>query len=250
MAKLIVLHSFRRGVGRSTIAANVGALLARAGQRVCVVDANIRSPSLHVLFGIPETTLTNTLNTYLWGQCALPQAVAAVMPDDRELGGRLFLLPATCEPHELARILNKRASLEALNAGLVELIEHFALDVLLLDGDAGLSPETLAFMTIADIVLLLMHCDQQDYQGTGILVDVARKIDVPRLLILVNEVPTAFDLTAIRRQISAAYRCEVAVAVPHSAEMMTLDSQGLFVLRYPAHPLTALYRELVDKLMV
>lgn len=39
------------GVGTSTIASNVGVLLAEQGKKVCVVDLNLRLPSLNVMFG-------------------------------------------------------------------------------------------------------------------------------------------------------------------------------------------------------
>jgi len=37
-----------------------------------------------------------------------------------------------------------------------------------------------------------MRPDQQDYQGTSVTVEVARKLDVPRLLMIVNKVPAMF----------------------------------------------------------
>jgi hypothetical protein len=45
------------------------------------------------------------------------------------------------------------------------------------------------------------------------------------------------------------YRCEVAAVIPHSDEMMTLASAGVFVLRYPDHPVTGLYRQVLSRLM-
>src|SRR5579883_2176046 len=38
--------------GKSTVASNLGIALARAGKRVILVDANLRRPSLHRLFGL------------------------------------------------------------------------------------------------------------------------------------------------------------------------------------------------------
>jgi septum site-determining protein MinD len=40
----------------------------------------------------------------------------------------------------------------------------------------------------------------------------------------------------------------VAAVLPHSEEMMVLASGGVFVTRYPNHPLTALYRQALEHL--
>jgi hypothetical protein len=39
----------------------------------------------------------------------------------------------------------------------------------------------------------------------------------------------------------------VAAVLPHADEMMTLASSDIFVLRYPDHPLTTLYREVAAR---
>ena len=43
--------------------------------------------------------------------------------------------------------------------------------------------------------------------------------------------------------------CPVAAVLPHSDEMMNLASEGIFVLRYPDHPMTALYKQVAADLL-
>ena len=69
--------------------------------------------------------------------------------------------------------------------------------------------------------------------------EVARKLDVPRLVLIVNKVPAVFDMADVKTQVEGAYHCEVAAVLPHAEEMMALASAGIFVLRYPEHPITA-----------
>ena len=52
MAKITSIHSFRGGTGKSNTTANLSYLLANSGQRVGVIDADIQSPGIHVLFGL------------------------------------------------------------------------------------------------------------------------------------------------------------------------------------------------------
>ena len=53
-AKTLLFASGREGEGTSAALANVGVALARTGRRVVAVDADLRSPSLHGLFNLPN----------------------------------------------------------------------------------------------------------------------------------------------------------------------------------------------------
>ena len=53
----------------------------------------------------------------------------------------------------------------------------------------------------------------------------------------------------VKARVEQTYRCEVAAVLPHSDEMMTLASAGIFVLRYPDHPITAALKQVVTKLV-
>ena len=67
MAKIVSIHSFRGGTGKSNVTANLATLIARAGYRVGIVDTDIQSPGIHVPFGLDES-IKYTLNDYLWGR--------------------------------------------------------------------------------------------------------------------------------------------------------------------------------------
>ena len=73
MTTVISVHSFRGGTGKSNTTSNLAAQLAAAGNRVAVVDTDIQSPGIHVLFGFSDD-LDNTLNDYLWGKAPIKDA--------------------------------------------------------------------------------------------------------------------------------------------------------------------------------
>ena len=88
-----------------------------------------------------------------------------------------------------------------LNDGFHELIEELALDVLMIDTHPGLNEETLLSIAVSDVLAIILRPDQQDYQGTGVTVEVAQKLDVPRLLLIVNKVPAIFDMAGVKAQV-------------------------------------------------
>jgi capsular exopolysaccharide synthesis family protein len=50
--RTIVITSAAPSEGKTTTAANFGVVCAQAGSRVCVVDADLRKPALHRVFGV------------------------------------------------------------------------------------------------------------------------------------------------------------------------------------------------------
>jgi MinD-like ATPase involved in chromosome partitioning or flagellar assembly len=69
MPKTISIHSFRGGTGKSNTTANLAALMAMQGHRVGVVDTDILSPGIHVLFKLNLEEMSQySLNDYLWGK--------------------------------------------------------------------------------------------------------------------------------------------------------------------------------------
>src|SRR5512143_1456424 len=237
MSKIVSTHSFRGGTGKSNLTANITALLAKEGYRVGVVDTDIQSPGIHVLFGLDETSIGHSLNEYLWGKCDISTAAHDVTHTlGGGVSGKVFLSPSSMKAGEIARVLREGYDVGLLNDGFNKVIDDLHLDVLMIDTHPGLNEETLLSIAISDALVIVMRPDSQDYQGTSVTVDVARRLDVPRLLLMINKVPSVFDTAATKKRAEDVYKCEVAAVLPHSDDMMALASAGLFVLRFPDHP--------------
>jgi len=250
MSQIASIHSFRGGTGKSNTCANLSALLAMQGRRVGVIDTDIQSPGIHVLFGLHEEDMAHSLNDYLWGKCSIEQAAFDVTQRlDADIKGQIFLIPSSIKAGEIARVLREGYDVGLLNDGFHALVEKLELDVLMIDTHPGLNEETLLSIAISDVLAIIMRPDQQDYQGTGVTVDVARKLDVPRMMLIINKVPAVFDLDEVKAQVEQTYDCEVAAVLPHSDEMMILASAGIFVLRYPDHPITTTLKQAVSRLL-
>src|SRR3989304_1233813 len=69
--KIVSIHSFRGGTGKSNTTANLAAQVAMAGRRVGVLDTDIQSPGIHVLFGLDENKMGKTMNDFLHGKATI-----------------------------------------------------------------------------------------------------------------------------------------------------------------------------------
>jgi septum site-determining protein MinD len=250
MSNIISIHSYRGGTGKSNTTANLATLLAMKGLRVGVVDTDIQSPGIHAIFGLEETDMKHSLNDYLWGLCEISDASYDVTDKLKgDISGKVFLIPSSLKAGEIARVLREGYDVGLLDAGFQELISSLELDALLIDTHPGLNEETLLSIAISDKVVLILRPDTQDYLGTSVTVEVARKLDVAELLLAVNKIPEVFKLNEVKAQVEKTYDCEVAALMPHSDEMMVLGSSAVFVTVYPDNPVTAALQGLADRLL-
>lgn len=246
MSKILSIHSFRRGTGKSSLTANFALIMAAEGLRVGVVDVNMLSPSLHLLFGLDEDQFQYTLNHFLWEQRPIEEAVYDLTGSlGRPLEGRLFLVPSSSRFGDIARVLREGCDVNLLNHGIQQLATSLDLDALILDTSAGLDETTLLAIAISDILLVILRPDRQDFQGTGIIMDVARELAVPQVMMLVNEAPVAFDPDRVKAQMEETYRCRIGAVLPYLDELMALSSNAIFCVQYPDHPVTAKLKEVV-----
>jgi septum site-determining protein MinD len=244
VATIVSVHSFRGGTGKSNTTANLAALLGMNGSRVGVIDTDIQSPGIHVLFGLSSRGIGASLNDYLWHGAEIADTAHDVTPES--CNGRVFLIPSSTNPGDISRVLREGYDAQRLTEGLRRLVDDLRLDVLLIDTHPGINEETLLSLVISDLLLIVMRPDQQDYEGTGIAVKIARGLEVPRMAILVNKCPASFDTAIVQSRVEEAYGCDVAAVIPHSDDLMTLASGGILVLEYPNHPVSNLYRGILS----
>jgi MinD-like ATPase involved in chromosome partitioning or flagellar assembly len=249
MAKIVSVHSFRGGTGKSNTSANITYLCAMQGLRVGVVDTDIQSPGIHVLFGLDDQDMGRSLNDYLWGKCKIEETAHDVTSTfGPNMPGKVFLIPSSIKAGEIARVLREGYDVGLLNDGFEALITKLNLDMLIIDTHPGINEETLLSIAISDTLVLILRPDQQDYQGTSVTVEVARKLGVPQMILMVNKVPSML-MNEVKQRIEKLYDCEVGVVIPHTDELMTLASSGIFAHRYPDHPVSKLYRDMAMLVM-
>ena len=88
MAQIILVTSFKGGVGKTTISANLAICLALAGRKVLVCDCDLESRCLDIVLGIENQPLFNICDV-VTGKCPSSNAICA---DDRF--ENLYFMPA------------------------------------------------------------------------------------------------------------------------------------------------------------
>jgi MinD-like ATPase involved in chromosome partitioning or flagellar assembly len=249
MSKIISVHSFRGGTGKSNTSANLAAILAQQGKRVCVVDTDIQSPGIHIILGLGDEQPQYALNDYLFGECTIEQAALDMTPRlGVNVSGRVFLIPSSTQVGEITRAL-RGYDVDILVDGYEEIIARLDLDVLIIDTHPGLNNETLMSVSVSDALVIMLRPDHQDYQGTAVVLDVSRRLGVEKIILVANKIPQSIPLSQLKQEMSEQYQCEVGATLPHSDDMMILGSQGVFALHYPSHFITKQLNQLAAMLV-
>lgn len=139
----IVVTSSSPGEGKSTTVANFGVVTAQTGARVCLVDSDLRRPTLHRIFGVANSRgLTSAL---LEGLPFADLAQATAVPN-------LFVLSSGPLPPNPAELVGSNRMRESLEAAAGE------FDTLVLDSPPVVSvSDAIALAAFADGVVMVVQ---------------------------------------------------------------------------------------------
>ena len=234
MAKIISIHSMRRGIGKSQITANICTVLAATGYRVGIIDSDVTAPSIHSLFGVSSDEIAISLNDFLWGRCSIESTAYSLKHKlGKTMHGQVWLIPFVLTANEI------RYDISLLSDSFELLIESLELDFLVIDTQPGMQPTSLPSLAFSDTEVYVLRPEQQAYQDTGVAIDIGKQLGIPERLLIVNQVPAHLDGELVRHQIEATYQCDVIAVLPHAAELAQPAQQGIWVLQHPEHPLTS-----------
>lgn len=250
MRQIVSIHSYRGGTGKSNLTANLATAVALQGKRVGLVDTDIQSPGIHVLFGLDDKQVTRAVNDYLYDQCSIKDTAYHVSPPEvTAAGGQMFLVPASMKAVDIARVLKEGYNAAKLNAGFDQLLDDLNLDFLFIDTHPGMSEETLHSVAISDWLILILRPDRQDYLGTAVTIEVSRKLGVPNLLLVVNKALASMDQTALRKDVERSFAVELGAVLLLSEDMLRLGSSGIMALKFPEHQFTRAVSQLATRLV-
>ncbi|HJO93914.1 MAG TPA: MinD/ParA family protein [Victivallales bacterium] len=229
MHKTISIHSFRGGTGKSNITANLGYILATHGYRVCVIDTDIQSPGIHIPLQIPDYK-GKTLNDYLFGKANIEEATVDI---SEKLGLKpksYYLIPSDIKTESITKILKEGYDMFLLAQAIKDLKNKLKVNFILIDTHPGLNEETLLSAALSDVFFVVMRPDEQDFQGSSVTIDIAKKLKVKNIFLIVNMVHPEYDLKQVKEAVEAKFNCPVAEVLPHTYNLNKFASKKLYCI--------------------
>ena len=166
----------------------------------------------------------------------------------REAGGRVWLVPSSVQAGEIAKVLREGYDVGLMNDGLRDLADHLSLDYLLIDTHPGLNEETLLSIAISDVLVVLLRPDRQDFQGTAVTVEVARKLEVQELVLVLNKVLPSVAAGGFVRGGQANLRGTHRGRAARGAGDVGAWQQRAVYASFPDHPLSREIRRVASRL--
>jgi chromosome partitioning protein len=181
LKQVITFHSYKGGTGKTTLAANLAALLAKNGNNVCIVDIDVYAPSLHAYFGDNvQNRIKNTINDYIVGGCGVDDLLVEVTPisqfsDKGALSGKIMGCFSSPKREDILKIegvkedKNRMNMLKRFINFREELIEKNDIDYIIMDSSPGIRFWAINALALSDIVFLTLKMGDMDIGGTKMI---------------------------------------------------------------------------------
>ena len=247
MTLVIALANQKGGVGKTTTAINLGASLARKGQRVLIVDFDPQANSSAGL-GVRSEDLTTydaVIDEVPIADIVVPTVVEGLMlaPATPALAGAdVELVPMMAREYRLKR------AIEPLRG---------SYDYVLIDCPPSLGLLTVNALTAADQVIVPVQCEYLALEGLGQLMSTLELVrrNLNSQLRLCGLLLTMFDgRTNLSQQVADEVRSHFSntfrTIIPRSVRLSEAPSHGLPIAQYdPASRANQAYEELAEEVI-
>ncbi len=176
MTQCIAIHSYKGGTGKTTIAANIAALLVKMRKRVAILDLDVYAPSLHNYFKINPR---KWINDFLDNNADINETIIDITPtlfdekiDTNQSIGKLYT--GFSNPNRDAIFKFEMGSgtdywkkqFRKLIFLREQIITKLNMDYIIIDTSPGIRHWSINALSIADILILTLKMDDIDIEGT------------------------------------------------------------------------------------
>jgi len=252
LTKTMAFHSYKGGTGKTSLVVNLGALYAKQGANVCILDYDFRAPSLNVLF---KEKPKLWLNDYLDGRCDINDTIVEESVK-YDLRGKLWVAFANPSLDALKDVMSKdrRWEVKALSktlAGKKEIIEQKKVDYLIFDTSPGAQYSSINALAGADLVSLVMKADEFDLEGTkelskGVYEALGRKSGVVLNKIPLEQIAASGGKEKFGKEIEASVGLPLVGLIPCMCELMAAGGKSIYTLDKPDHAFSRAVGEIAD----
>jgi len=253
MSKIIAVHSYKGGTGKTLLSVNLAATLAKLGKKVCLFDLDFRAPSLFAILKVDNAECW--LNDYLNGACDINK-VLVDLSSRIQSNGKFFAAlanPATeairdmsakdrkWEMHALGRLLSLRNTL----------LNDQEFDYLVFDTSPGLQYSSINAIVTADFVVVATTGDRSDVDGTRRMLRELYNLFEKKTGLVINKVLDSTSKSKrdeMDKRVKNVYQVPMLGLVPCFCEILRAEGNLIFVQDKPNHPFTKILEDMAKKI--
>jgi len=253
MGKIIAVHSYKGGTGKTLLSVNLAATFAKQGKKVCLFDLDFRAPSLFAILKIASAE--NWFNDYLNNTCDINKVLIDV--SSRFPGkGKLFigLANPTTEAIRDMSAKDRKWEMRALGRLLHlrnALLNEQKFDYIIFDTSPGLQYSSINAIVAADLVAVATTGDRSDVDGTSRMLKELYNLFEKKTGIVLNKV-LDYNSESRRKElydrVKNIYQVPLLGIVPCFCDILRAEGNFIFAQDKPDHPFSTLLNEMAKKI--
>lgn len=253
MTKIIAVHSYKGGTGKTSMSVNLAASFAKAGKKVCVFDLDFRAPSLFAILKAQDVEYW--FNDYLNNSCEIGSALID-MSSRIPGNGKFYACLANPSTEAIRDISSKDRKWEMRALGRLlalreSLLRDQKFDYLVFDTSPGLQYSSINAIVAADFVVVATTGDRSDVDGTKRMLAELYNLFEKKTGLVLNKVldPSATSRkTEMSAKIKSEYQVPLLGIVPCFCEVLRAEGNFIFVQDKPDHPFTKIVAEMAKRI--
>jgi MinD-like ATPase involved in chromosome partitioning or flagellar assembly len=253
LGKILAVHSYKGGTGKTLLSINLAATFAEHGKKVCLFDLDFRAPSLATLLKVEKAE--HWLNDYLNGTCEIDK-VMIDLSDRVHNGGKLFVAlanPATEAIRDMSAKDRKweMRALGRLLALRTSVLSDKAFDYLILDTSPGLQYSSINAIVSADLVLVATTFDRSDVDGTRRMLRELYDLFEKKTEVVLNKVLDVSSRASkddMQTKLKDIYQVPLLGVIPCFCDVLKAEGGIIFAQEKPGHPFTKILDDMANKI--
>lgn len=241
--QVIAVTSGKGGVGKSNVTVNLAVSLAKEGQHVLVMDADLGLANIDVLLGLnPRYNLSHVIN----GECTLEDTLV-------EGPSGIKIIPASSGTRSMADLT------PAENAGIIRAFSELTIpvDTLLIDTAAGLSESVVSYVRASREVIVVVCDEPASITDAYAMIKVMnRDFDVQRFHVLANQahsIQQGRELYMKLARVADKYldvTLDFIGSIPYDDYLKkAVQKQKCVIETFPRSPASMAFRKITQKTM-
>jgi septum site-determining protein MinD len=254
LGKIIAVHSYKGGTGKTLLSANLAATFAKRGKKVCLFDLDFRAPSLSTILKVEKAECW--LNEYLNGTCEIDK-VLIDLSDRVQNKGHLFVGLANPSTEAMRDMSAKDRKWEMRALGRLlslrnSLLEEKGFDYLIFDTSPGLQYSSINAIVGADLVIVATTLDRSDVDGTRRMLhelyDLFEKKTDMVLNKVLHDVYSQQGKDELQAKIKDLYQVPLLGVIPCFCDVLKAEGGVIFAQERPDHPFTKILDDMASKI--
>lgn len=253
MGKIIAVHSYKGGTGKTLLSVNLAATFAKHGKKVCLFDLDFRAPSLFTILKVDD--IECWFNDYLNGTCEIDKVLTDLSNRLQE-NGKFYVGLANPATEAIRDMSSKDRKWEMRALGRLLALRNALLndkefDYIILDTSPGLQYSSINAIVAADLVVVATTFDRSDVDGTRRMLQELYNLFEKKTAIVLNKV---LDSSAkskkeeMQSKVKSVYQAPLLGVISCFCDVLRAEGNIIFVQDKPEHPFTKILGEMANRI--